>query len=264
MAYNTLLVDIKNDVLALTLNRPAALNSFTLEMHAELKDVIAKLAKGELAARALLITGAGRGFCAGQDLSDGINLKEGQLPDLGLVVEQCYNPLIKAIRTLPLPVIAAVNGPAAGAGMSLAMACDLIYAARSASFLQAFVNIALVPDAGSSYFLPRLVGPQRAARMALLGEKISAEEAERWGLLTKVMDDDKLMAEATAVAEKLAKGPTAAIALIRRQLHASETNSLTEQLDLECANQRTAGQGRDFIEGVTAFMEKRPAKFSGR
>ncbi len=264
MAYNTLLVDIKNDVLTLTLNRPAALNSFTLEMHAELKDVIAKLAKGELAARALLITGAGRGFCAGQDLSDGINLKEGQLPDLGLVVEQCYNPLIKAIRALPLPVIAAVNGPAAGAGMSLAMACDLIYAARSASFLQAFVNIALVPDAGSSYFLPRLVGPVRAARMALLGEKIGAEEAERWGLVTKVMDDDKLMAEATAVAEKLAKGPTAAIALIRQQLHASETNSLAEQLDLECANQRTAGQGCDFIEGVTAFMEKRPAKFSGR
>ncbi len=207
MAYNTLLVDIKNDVLTLTLNRPAALNSFTLEMHAELKDVIAKLAKGELAARALLITGA---------------------------------------------------------GMSLAMACDLIYAARSASFLQAFVNIALVPDAGSSYFLPRLVGPIRAARMALLGEKIGAEEAQRWGLVTKVMDDDKLMAEATAVAEKLAKGPTAAIALIRQQLHASETNSLAEQLDLECANQRTAGQGRDFIEGVTAFMEKRPAKFSGR
>lgn len=264
MTYENLLLDSQNDVVTITLNRPAALNSFTAAMAEEFHDALTKLGDGGIPARALLITGAGRGFCAGADLNAGIGFSTGSAPDLGVVLERYYNPIIKRIRGLALPTVAAVNGPAAGAGMSFALACDLIIAGRSASFLQAFVNIGLVPDAGSSYFLPRLVGPVRAARMTMLGEKIPAEEAERWGMIAKVVDDADLMSEARVIAEKLARGPTAAIAQIRLMLHASETNSLAQQLDLERDSQRRLGFAEDFKEGVTAFLEKRPAKFSGR
>lgn len=264
MAYENILLNVQNGVATLTFNRTATLNAMSTAMAVEFHDALLKLGDGDIEARALLITGAGRGFCAGADLSAGIGFADGQAPDLGVVLEQYYNPIIKRIRSLPMPTIAAVNGPAAGAGMSIALACDMIVAGKSASFLQAFVNLALVPDAGSSYFLPRLVGPARAARMTMMGEKILAEEAERWGLVTKLVDDEKLMPEAMAMAEKLARGPTNAIVHIRRMLHASETNSLAQQLDLERDYQRALGYAQDFKEGVAAFLEKRPAKFTGK
>lgn len=263
MTYENILLTVQNDVATLTFNRPAALNATTLPMADEIHDALLKLGDGEIKARALLITGAGRGFNAGADLSSGIGFTDGKAPDLGKVLELHFNPIVKRLRDLPMPTIAAVNGVAAGAGMSFALACDLIVTARSAVFLQAFVNIGLVPDAGSSYFLPRLVGPTRAARIAMLGEKIPAELAERWGLISHLVDDDKLMQEATAIAEKLARGPTNALVHMRRQLHAAETNSLAAQLDLERDNQRALGFRPDFKEGVTAFLEKRPAKFTG-
>ena len=263
MTYKTLLFDVTDDVAILTLNRPDALNAITAEMHEDLRDVFDRLEKGEVPARCLLITGAGRGFCSGADLQN-VLPSDGGAPDLGRLLEADYNPLIKRIRNLGMPVIAAVNGAAAGAGMSLAMACDLILAARSATFFQAFASIGLVPDAGSSYFLPRLISRAKAARMMMLAEKISAEQAEEWGLVSNVVDDETLMDEAMTVARKLALGPTAALTSIRRLIFASESNSLAEQLDLERDLQQRAGYGEDFDEGVKSFLEKRKPVFKGR
>lgn len=265
MSYEAIKLELRDNVALVTLNRPDALNSIDDRMATELAAVVSGIADGEIAARALLITGAGRGFSAGADLATTVNPDNPEMAkDVGIVLERHYNPLIKAMRDLPVPIVAAVNGACAGAGMSLALAADVILAARSAFFLQAFVNISLVPDAGSSYFLPRLIGRAKAARMMLLGEKISAEDAECWGMLSAVHDDDKLMDEALAVATRLAAGPTGAIALIRKMLAESEENSLAEQLDLERDFQRRAGRLEDFEEGVRAFLAKRKAEFKGR
>lgn len=261
MSYSTILFEIADQVATLTLNRPDKLNAFTAEMHAELKDALARVAAPDAGARALLITGAGRGFCAGQDLSQ----RAGPvLPDLGETIEKQFNPLIRTLRGLELPVIGAVNGVAAGAGVSLALACDITLAARSASFLQAFAKIGLVPDSGSTFFLPRLVGEARARGLAMLAEKIGAEQAADWGLIWKVVDDAQLMTEATKLARHLATQPTRGLALIKQALNRSAANDLDRQLDLERDLQRIAGKTEDYREGVAAFLEKRPARFKGR
>lgn len=261
MAYTTIRLDIGDRVATLTLNRPDKLNAFTAEMHAELKDALARVAAPDAGARALLITGAGRGFCAGQDLSQ----RAGPVaPDLGETLETQFNPLIRTLRGLELPVIGAVNGVAAGAGASLALACDITLAARSASFLQAFAKIGLIPDSGSTFFLPRLVGEARARGLALLADKIGAEQAAAWGLIWKVVDDDRLMPEATALARHLATQPTRGLALIKQALNRSAANDLDRQLDLERDLQRVAGRTEDYREGVAAFLEKRPPQFKGR
>lgn len=262
MTYKTISFDIANDIALLTLNRPDRLNAMTPEMFAEIEAALDGIVTTPLGARCLVITGAGRGFCAGADLSALLPDPQNP-PDLSKVMDKCFNPLLKRLVALPLPVIAAVNGSAAGAGMSLALGCDIIIAARSASFLQAFVNIGLIPDTGSTWLLPRLVGKARAYELAMLGHKLSAEKAEEWGLITKCVDDADLMGEAMKIAEKFAKGPTRALAAIRQSLAAAETNSLNDQLELESQLQSRLGFSKDFKEGVAAFMAKRPANFSG-
>ena len=245
----------------LTLNRPDRLNSFNEEMHRQLALAIAEIAADQ-SCRAVLLTGAGRGFCAGQDLGD--RATSGATPDLGATIETFYNPLVRSLRALPKPVICAVNGVAAGAGANLALACDIVLAARSAKFIQAFAKIGLVPDSGGTYFLPRLVGDARARALSLLAEPVSAAQAENWGMIWKVHDDAELMAEARKLAAHLATQPTQGLALIKQALNASAGNDLDAQLDLERDVQRKAGRTPDYAEGVRAFMEKRPARFTGR
>jgi len=260
MAYQTILFSLSDSVAEITLNRPDRLNAVVAEMHGELRDA---LKATEKEARALIITGAGRGFCAGQDLSERRFAPEDK-PNLGAGLDRDYNPLIRRLRKLPMPVIAAVNGVAAGAGMSLALAADIVLAARSATFVQAFAKLGLVPDAGSSYWLPRLVGPARAMALAMLAEPLPAEKAEAWGLVWKCVDDDKLAEEARTLARHLASQPTRGLALLKRAMNASFDNTLDAQLDLERDLQRIAGWGEDYREGVAAFLEKRPPSFSGR
>ncbi len=261
MGYSTILFDIADRVATITLNRPDKLNSFTAEMHAELRDALAKVAAPDSGARVLLITGAGRGFCAGQDLSQ----RKSDAPiDLGETIDKMFNPLIRALRGLELPVIGAVNGVAAGAGMSLALACDIALAARSATFLQAFAKIGLVPDSGSTFFLPRLAGDARARGLAMLAEKITAEQAASWGLIWKTVDDEKLLDEAKGLARHLSTQPTRGLALIKQALNRSAANDLDRQLDLERDLQRIAGRTEDYREGVAAFLEKRQPNFKGR
>jgi 2-(1,2-epoxy-1,2-dihydrophenyl)acetyl-CoA isomerase len=243
-----------------TLNRPERLNAFDEAMHYALADALDRLGE-DATCRAVLLTGAGRGFCAGQDLAARVG-GEGP-PDLGATIEAFYNPLVRRLRGLRKPVVCAVNGVAAGAGASLALACDIVLAARSARFIQSFARIGLVQDCGGSYFLPRLVGRARAAGMALLGEPLGAEQAESWGMIWKVIDDDKLLGEARALAAHLATQPTRGLALIKQALDASADNTLAEQLDLERDLQREAGRSADYAEGARAFMEKRPAVFTG-
>jgi 2-(1,2-epoxy-1,2-dihydrophenyl)acetyl-CoA isomerase len=214
--------------------------------------------------RALLITGAGRGFCAGQDLSERVMSGEAADFDVGGTLEENYNPLVLGLRALPIPVVCAVNGVAAGAGANFALAADIIIAARSAKFIEAFSRIGLIPDAGGTYFLPRLVGLSRAMGLAMLAEPLSAEQAEACGLIWKCIDDEQFAAEALKLARTLAAGPTKAYALIKQALYASANNSIEQQLALEAKLQREAGRSADFKEGVKAFLEKRPAKFAGR
>ena len=251
-------------VRTLTLNRPAALNSFTQDMHAELRAAL-DAAAADPAVRAVLITGAGRGFCAGQDLNDpGMAAGADGKPDIGAVIEKNYRPLALRIQAMPVPVVCAVNGVAAGAGANFAFCCDIVLAARSAKFIQAFSKIGLVPDSGGTFFLPRLVGDARARALAILAEPLPAETAEAWGLIWKVVDDDALRSTAEALAAQLATQPTQGLALIKQAFNASAAHTLDQQLDLERDLQRKAGRTPDYREGVEAFMERRPARFTGR
>ena len=263
MSYEQIRFETADGIARITLNRPDRLNSFTAQMHAELRDALLQLAAGG-DTRVVLLTGEGRGFCAGQDLSDRA-VAPGDAPiDLGASIEQNYRPLVLALRNLPLPVVCAVNGVAAGAGANVALACDIVIAARSASFIQAFCRIGLVPDSGGTFFLPRLVGSARAMGLALLGDKLSAEDAETWGLIWKCVDDGELATTVDTLLEQLAQAPTAGLGAIKRALHASAGNTLEQQLDLERDLQRTLGNGADYREGVAAFLEKRPPRFTGR
>ena len=263
MSYNTIQFEIKHGVAALTLNRPEALNSFNTEMHAEVRDAL-KTVRQDFAIRCLLLTGNGRGFCAGQDLNDRAVAPGDGMPDLGASIENNYNPLIKTLMGLEMPVICAVNGVAAGAGANIAMACDIVLAARSASFIQAFCKIGLIPDSGGTWHLPRAVGMARAKGLALLGDKLSAEKAEAWGMIWKCVDDEDLMVQATAMAREFATQPTLGLAYIKRALHASAANSIDEQLNLEKDLQRLAGRSEDYREGAAAFIGKRKPEFKGK
>lgn len=258
----TVLFEVADGVATLTLNRPEKLNALNTAMHDAISAALDRI-EPDPAVRAVLLAASGRGFCAGQDLGDRAVIARGGEADLGRSIERYYNPLVRRLRRLEKPVICAVNGVAAGAGANLALACDLVIAARSASFIQAFCRIGLVPDSGGTYFLPRLVGPARAAALALLGEKLSAEQAVEWGLIWRVVDDDALIKESTALARHLARQPTLALGLTKRALNASLANDLDAQLDLERDLQRIAGASADYREGVSAFLEKRPPHFAG-
>ncbi len=260
--YQTIEVEKKEGVAKLTLNRPDKLNSFNVEMHTELQAAIDDIATdGET--RCLLITGAGRGFCAGQDLGDRAVSSDQAAPDLGMSVERFYNPLIRRLTNLRMPVICALNGVAAGAGASLVMACDITIAARSASFILSFAKVGLVPDSGSSWHFARAIGLPRAKALSMLGNKLKAEKAEQWGLIHDVVDDEKLMEEATQMAAHLATQPTESLARIKKLVHTSFDYSLDEQLERERMDMQFLGRSHDYREGVAAFMEKREPKFKG-
>ena len=256
-------LEVSEGVATLTLNRPDKLNSFTTDMHAEVREALARI-RQDAGVRAMVLTGAGRGFCAGQDLSDRKVAPGGAPVDLGESIERNYKPLVLGLRTLPKPVIAAVNGVAAGAGANLALACDLVVAARSASFVQAFCRLGLVPDSGGTYFLTRGLGAQRAMGLALFGDRLAAEEAERWGLIWRCVDDAELMTVAGDMARRLASGPTLGFARTKQAIHAAEGQALEAQLDLERDFQRELGFSEDYREGVGAFMERRTPAFQGR
>lgn len=258
MAYSDITFDLNDNLAVVTLNRPDKLNSTTRNMHAELRAAFDEIEMS--GARAVLLTGAGRAFCAGQDLADLRMDGPGEILEL---LEQDFNPLVSRIRNLPMPVVCAVNGVAAGAGANLALACDIILAARSASFLQAFARIGLIPDAGGTWTLPRQVGEARAKGLAMLAEPLAAEKAHAWGLIWQVCDDDKLIAEATAMASRLSRQPTKAFALIKQAINASASHGLDAHLAVEASLQAQAAASHDYNEGVTAFLEKRKPVFRG-
>jgi 2-(1,2-epoxy-1,2-dihydrophenyl)acetyl-CoA isomerase len=259
----SVLVSLDAGVETITLNRPEKLNALNPEMHQRLREALERAAS-DAAVRVVLLTGAGRGFCTGQDLAER-DVSPGAAPiDLSVSLGSHYNPLVRRMRALPKPIVCAVNGVAAGAGANLALAADIVVAARSASFVQAFSRIGLVPDSGGTWFLPRMVGSARAMALALLAQPLSADDAEHWGLIWKSVDDDKLAAEAQSLAARLASGPTKGYGLIKRALLASAGNSLDAQLDLERDLQREAGLSEDYREGVRAFKEKRDPRFQGK
>jgi 2-(1,2-epoxy-1,2-dihydrophenyl)acetyl-CoA isomerase len=262
MTETPILVETCGHYRTITLNRPHRLNAFNDAMHVALAAAL-EAAEADTDCRALLITGAGRAFCAGQDLADRV-ARPGETVVLGETVERYYNPLVRKLRTLPFPVVAAVNGVAAGAGANIALACDIVLAARSAKFVQAFSRIGLIPDSGGTWLLPRLIGPARARALAMLAEPLPAETAEAWGLIWKAVADDELAAETEQLCARLAAAPTVALALTKRALDAAWSNDLDAQLDLERDLQRQASLHPDYGEGVRAFLEKRPANFIGR
>lgn len=262
-SYKNIKFCIEDNLAQLTFNRPEKLNSFNGQMFAEIRSAFKQIHLDN-DVRCLFITGAGRAFCAGQDLSDPQVAPGGERPDFGSIVQNNYNPLVRAIASLEMPVVCAVNGVAAGAGSSIALGCDLVFAARSAKFIQSFSKIGLIPDSGGTWYLPRLIGRARSLGLALLGETISAEQAEDWGLIWKCVDDDLLMDEAIQTAKHLATQPTRGLSLIKQAMAASNQNTFDEQLDLERDFMAIAGRTDDYQEGVTAFIEKRAAKFTGK
>jgi 2-(1,2-epoxy-1,2-dihydrophenyl)acetyl-CoA isomerase len=263
MTYENILFSGSGGIARITLNRPDRLNSFNDAMHAELRDALNRV-RTDAATRVLLLTGTGRGFCAGQDLGDRAVAPGAEPVDLGASIERNYRPLVLALRALPLPVVCAVNGVAAGAGANIALACDIVIAAKSASFIQAFCRIGLIPDSGGTFFLPRLVGTARAMGLAMLGDKLSAEQAAAWGLIWKCVDDAELETNVDAVLHRFAAAPTRGLAGIKQALYASAGNALEQQLDLERDIQRELGRTDDYREGVAAFAAKRPPSFTGR
>ncbi len=262
MSFENIEFGIEAGVATLVLNRPDTLNSFTVAMHEEVQAAM-KTVRTDPRIRCLLLTGAGRGFCAGQDLNDRAVKVTDEKPDLGESVEKYYNPLIRGIMSLDKPVVCAVNGIAAGAGASIALACDIVLAARSAAFAQVFCKIGLIPDSGGTFNLPRAIGLPRAKGLALLGEKISAEKAEAWGMIWQVLDDEELMAEATKLATHLATQPTRGLATAKSLLNQSFSTAMDEQVECEKQAMRILGQSDDYQEGVAAFMEKRKPSFTG-
>ena len=263
MAYQSILFSIDRGIARLTLNRPDRLNSFTDAMHAEVRDALAQV-RADASVRVLLLTGAGRGFCAGQDLSDRAVAPGAEPVDIGASIERNYKPLVLSLRALPMPVVCAVNGVAAGAGANIALACDIVVAAKSANFIQAFAKIGLLPDAGGTFFLPRLIGSARAMGLALLGEKLSAEQAAEWGLIWKCVDDAELTTTVDAMLAHFAGAPTRGLAATKRALQQAAGNTLEAQLDIERDQQRELGRSDDYREGVAAFAAKRPAQFTGK
>lgn len=262
MSFENIQFEIKDGIAQLTLNRPDKLNSFTQAMHLEVRAALETL-QADRSVRVLVLTGAGRGFCAGQDLSDRAVEPGAKGVDLGDSVEKFYAPLVLALRSLPMPVICAVNGVAAGAGANIALACDIVIAGKSASFVEVFCKLGLIPDTGGTWHLPRLIGHARATGLAMLGEKLTAERAEQWGLIWKCVPDEDLMKEALAMATHFSTAPTKGLAFTKRALQASYANTLPEQLKLEGEMMRELGYSHDYREGVSAFMEKRTPQFKG-
>jgi len=263
MDYQNIIAEEKNGVGYLTFNRPKALNSFNVDMHREVAEVLNLWTKNP-DVRCVVISGEGRGFCAGQDLGDRVVDPNAEAPDLGYSIETYYNPLIKTIVNMPKPVICAVNGVAAGAGANIALACDLVIAAKSANFVQAFCRLGLVPDSAGTWFLPRAIGHARAMGLTLLGDKLPAETAKEWGMIWDVVEDAELKTKVTELAERLAKQPTFGLSLIKKAIHQSSNNTFDEQVLLERDLQRIAGRSEDYREGVQAFMKKREPNFKGR
>jgi 2-(1,2-epoxy-1,2-dihydrophenyl)acetyl-CoA isomerase len=261
MSYETILLNVEAGIARLTLNRPDKLNSFNVRMHEEVRHALEAV---RASARVLVLTGAGRGFCAGQDLGDRAVAPGTASVDLGDSIERYYKPLVLALHQLPLPVIAAVNGVAAGAGANIALACDLVIAARSASFVQAFCRLGLVPDSGGTWSLPRLVGNARALGLTLLGDKLPAEQAAAWGMIWRCVEDAELAPTVDALAESLAAAPTRGLAATKAAIHGGWQRTLEEQLDVERDLQRELGRSADYAEGVAAFTSKRQPSFKGR
>ena len=263
MSFETIKFSIENNVARLMLNRADRLNSFTIQMHEEVRAALDEV-EADQTVRTLLLSAAGRGFCAGQDLGDRAVAPGEEAVDLGESVEKRYNPLIRTLTSLPMPVVCAVNGVAAGAGASIAFACDIVLAARSAKFIMSFANIGLVPDSGGSWAMPRLVGQARALGMALTGDPLSAEQAADWGLIWRCVEDDQLGEETEKLAQKFAVAPTKGLAETKKLIRGALLRPLDEQLDLERDQMRALGRSADYKEGVDAFMNKRKPNFKGK
>src|SRR5580700_12306943 len=261
MSYETILFSIDENIARVTLNRPEKLNSFTTVMHGEVQDALGRVRGG--GARVLVLTGAGRGFCAGQDLGDRAVAPGSQPVDLGESIEKYYKPLVLSLHALPMPVIAAVNGVAAGAGANIALACDLVIAARSASFVQAFAKLGLIPDSGGTWFLPRLAGSARAIGLAFLGEKLTAEQAASWGLIWRCVEDEALPGVVEELAQQFAAAPTRGLARTKQAIYEGLSRTLAQQLDVEREYQGELGHSTDYAEGVAAFAAKRAPRFTG-